>query len=209
MWEKLADFIERAGWRNYEKFDAYCAITRFEDGSRYIYEPLFSQELMKILGERGSYLISSPSSVYRMFRRIFEVGGRVNFASTYCGAMKSQFVFDPYGEIYACWDSTGCAIGKIGRYDPKLEFDESFYQWRNRMIANIPQCLACPYALLCKGGCAQFAYYATGSIYSPFCDGYPASFEYQVKKAYRDFRIEQTRRAAIAQEGLSLPILAI
>lgn len=204
--KELANIIDERGWRNYSNFDAYCAVIRLNGGNRCIEEPLFSQKLEEILGKKYSYFLPSHGRVYSMFRRIFEIGGRPEFSSASCSAMTGQFIFDPYGNLYACWDSAGCPVGKIGQYAPELDFDEGLLQWRNRTVADIPQCRSCPYALLCRGGCAQYAYYATGSLYTPYCDGFSELFENQVRLAYRDLRIQQAKQAARAQEGLTVPM---
>jgi uncharacterized protein len=208
---ELADFIEEKGWRKYENFEIYCANVITEERKGSIEEPLFSQKLGEALGRRYSYLTPWHGKIYNMFFRIFEAGGRVDFGSGFCSATTGQFIFDPMGDLYSCWDTVGFyeSIGKIGRYYPEFElFEENLSQWRNRTVANIPQCLSCPYALLCKGGCPAYAYYNTGSTYSPYCSGFQALFEHQVRRAYKDFRIQQARQDAISQEGISVPAIS-
>lgn len=39
------------------------------------------------------------------------------FRASYCGAHASMYVFDPFGDIYACWERTGDPSTKIGAID--------------------------------------------------------------------------------------------
>ena len=56
---------------------------------------------------------------------------------------------------------------------------------------SIPECVACKYALLCGGGCAQHAYYATGNMKSPVCSGFSNLFHQAVPVAYAEYLSEQ------------------
>jgi uncharacterized protein len=50
-------------------------------------------------------------------------------------------------------------------------------RWFTRSVAEIPECLDCPYALVCGGGCAQYAEYNNlGSSAHPYCDNFQQIF---------------------------------
>lgn len=97
--------------------------------------------------------------------------------STYCAANTGNYIFAPDGHLYACWESVGKECSRVGSYWPELSLDEAkVNQWFQRSIARIPECLACPFALVCGGGCAQYAEYNTGSQLKPYCDDFEAVF---------------------------------
>ena len=201
--KQLDEFITSQGWNRYRNFRAYCSVVRLKGGKRVIDEMILQQAISEL--PRDSALRSIPHPIYRIFRKVFEQGGLIEFGINPCGAVAGQLIFDPFGDLYTCWDIVGCSEHKVGRYYPVLKFNRKLDEWRNRTVANIPECLKCPYLFLCKGGCAQYAYFNSGSIYSPFCDQFPQMFEYQVKLAYCDFRLEQMKTSLAAQEGLVIP----
>ena len=71
------------------------------------------------------------------------------------------------------------ACSKIGTYTSEkgLSLDEAATKkWFRRSVAEIPECLECEYALVCGGGCAQYAEYGKGTIYKPYCDDFQKAF---------------------------------
>jgi uncharacterized protein len=101
-------------------------------------------------------------------------------SGTYCGANTGMYIFAPDNHIYACWESVGKACSRIGSYDleGRLSMDEAAVKrWFSRSVAQIPECLDCPYALICGGGCAQYAEYNNlGSANHPYCDNFQQIF---------------------------------
>ena len=70
----------------------------------------------------------------------------------HCIAHTSNRVFfDPFGDMYTCISGAGNADFSIGKYYPRFEIKE--HSLVNRDISNIKECMACPYALFCGGGC--------------------------------------------------------
>ena len=49
-------------------------------------------------------------------------------------------------------------------------------KWFKRSVAKIPECLDCCYALVCGGGCAQYAEYNHGTLDKPYCDQFEVVF---------------------------------
>lgn len=101
-------------------------------------------------------------------------------SGTYCGANTGMYIFAPDNHIYSCWESVGKSCSRIGSYDleGQLSMDTTAVKkWFSRSVAQIPECLDCPYALICGGGCAQYAEYNNlGSADHPYCDNFQQIF---------------------------------
>lgn len=75
--------------------------------------------------------------------------------SHYCGSQIGSYVFDPYGDIYPCWEVVGQKEHRIGSYlddkgilwNPNVE-----KKWRMSTLMKT-NCIKCKFALLCGGGC--------------------------------------------------------
>lgn len=202
----LFRLYEERGWLKYKKFSFNFAAARGKKGSRDIHEPEFSRIIKEALGKDSPYL--ADGQIYNNFSRIFEYGGRSDFGAHYCGANTGQLVFDPFGDIHACWGPPMDERDKIGRYYPEFVFfEDRLSDWRDRTVTKIAACKGCKYALLCKGGCSLHAYDLNGSLLSPFCDGFPEKFESEVKLAYRNYQLKVAESASLAQEYLAEPVL--
>ena len=92
-------------------------------------------------------------------RRIFDADQEVlpSLRPSFCGAHDRMYIFDPFGDIYACWERTGDPDVRIGRVTPDGDVEMKANQvamWRSRTVASNPVCRRCRYALHCGGGCA-------------------------------------------------------
>ena len=45
--------------------------------------------------------------IRQTFKKAFEGKGLLSFKPTYCGAQTSMLIFDPYGDLYTCWEMVG------------------------------------------------------------------------------------------------------
>lgn len=205
---RMMDLVEGMGWRRYHTFTAYFAPVHREGGRPCIEEPFFSYRLIKALGDRYAYMGETRGGVFRTFDRVFKVGRRVEFSTTICGATGTQYILDPYGDIYTCWDAVGIQEEKVGVYLPKLQLNEMHDRWAWRTVAMIDECMDCPYLLVCRGGCPHYAFERTGRLESPFCNSFSAFFEHQVKMAYKLYARDLERRIGSAERGLALPNLS-
>src|SRR5262249_45714634 len=72
--------------------------------------------------------------------------------ATFCSAETGQLIFDPLGDVYACWEEIGQNQLRIATYDPDgVHFiPEIARQWFSRFPGSIEQCSYCPYALIHK-----------------------------------------------------------
>lgn len=125
-----------------------------------------------------------------MARRLFG-GAQVmpSFKTGFCSAHTGMYIFDAFGDIYACWERTGDPRVRIGRVldGGEVELNEGLTRrWRSRTPASNPTCRKCRYAFQCGGGCAVLAEGQTGKFFSNYCDGFADRFRHSVATAYLD-----------------------
>jgi len=82
-------------------------------------------------------------------RRIFEDGGEIlpSLRPSFCGAHDRMYIFDPFGDIYACWERTGDREVRIGSVTPEgdvLFRTDPLKLWHGRTVASNPVCRRCP-----------------------------------------------------------------
>lgn len=90
-------------------------------------------------------------------RQLFEtrMHGVAQFKTSFCGAHSGMYIFDSFGDIYACWERTGDEKVRIGRVldHGAVEMNEGLTRmWRSRTPASNPTCRKCRYAFHCGGG---------------------------------------------------------
>ena len=95
-------------------------------------------------------------------------------------------MFDPHGDVYACWEEIGSKERRIGQYHGgvlKLE-DEAARAWLSRFPGAIEQCSRCPYALIHTSGCANHARAANDTIFAAACEGFQTHFPRSLADQY-------------------------
>lgn len=112
--------------------------------------------------------------------------------TAYCGAHGSMYIFDSFGDIYACWDKTGDRNLRIGTVndDSTVTLNGVGAMWRSRSVVSNPTCQRCRYAVHCGGGCAVLAENASGTIFSNFCDTFGKRFRASVAEVYSESRAQ-------------------
>jgi uncharacterized protein len=180
----LLSVFEEEGFCNHPFVRIYSSPIYLKDSDRRVYSTISESDL---IAELQQY-VKMYNNVYVSPSNVNEGGGlqpslferkpyQIN--SSYCSATSGQFIFSPDGNVYSCWESIGHADSRIGNYlnAEGVMFDKNIYDaWFHRHSGQIPECLNCPYCLVCRGGCAQYALYNNGSLYSPFCDDFPKHF---------------------------------
>ena len=122
-----------------------------------------------------------------------EIDPVADFKASFCGAHSGMYIFDPFGDIYACWErmgDPGIRIGRVGTAQFLFE-TPMLAKWRGRTVASNPTCESCSYSLHCGGGCAVLAEAQNGEYFSNYCDGFAARFKRAVADAYDAHLAEQ------------------
>lgn len=113
-------------------------------------------------------------------------GVKMNFGSVFCGAQVGMYIFDPFGEIYGCWNTVGDSKEVLGRYDNDiLEWTQNLDLWLNKNVGNSPICGKCKYALFCQGGCLSKAQIYNNDYKIPYCDEYQHTFKTVLNKLFK------------------------
>lgn len=201
---QLADEIMARGWHHYEKFATYTAPIHASNENTDVKTTFNSWHLQKALQEmRREYpnmevILPPDDGMPDAIRQIFAAYKDPSqkkkslppFQASFCQAHKKMYVFDPFGDIYACWEKTGDKKTRIGHLTENNEVvlnEELNQTWRNRTVVTNPTCRKCSYALYCGGGCAVLAMNHTGNFHSNYCDGFGNRFRDNVAKAYQDY----------------------
>lgn len=207
---RLAEEIIARGWDRDRRFSVYSA--RITPGSENTsIHDVFSTtwdldnaiDELRVVHPAMRVIGRPDDGMEDRARQIFEsrAHGLSQHRSSFCGAHSGMYIFDAFGDIYACWERTGDSRVRIGRVldGGEVEMNEGLNRmWRSRTPASNPTCRKCRYALHCGGGCAVLAEGQKGKFFSNYCDGFADRFRHSVGKAYVDHvngaeMVQQTR----------------
>lgn len=192
----VAEEFFRRGWSDHPGFSAYTAPVHGEpkDGAKTTFN---SWQLGQALAElqrqhpRVRKIGHGDDSLVQRVRGIYS--SRANpmpsFKSDFCGAHTTMYIFDAFGDIYACWERTGDPSIRVGRVaeDGAVFMNAALMEkWRSRSVVSNPVCRKCRYAPYCGGGCAVLAEEKQGDIHANFCDGFAKRFRHSAATAYLD-----------------------
>ena len=194
----IADDMVARGWTERRNFSAYTApisaINEQTDRKGTFDSWELDQEITRLRQEHENmWVIGRPDEGIRTrARKIFDREEELlpQFKPSFCGAHDQMYIFDPFGDVYACWEKTGepnirmASIKEDGT--PEFRFPVQ-KQWRSRSVASNPVCRKCRYALHCGGGCAILALGQRGKFHANYCDGYASRFRASVADAYRAY----------------------
>ena len=194
----LADEIVARGWNKYKGFQAYTAVVTASNSKTEVKTTLNSWELdlqlnslrqehpnMRVIDRPDDGLMAGVREIFAENREPIN-----SFKASFCSAHNKMYVFDPFGDIYACWEKTGDPKIRIGHIteDSQVILNEELNQtWRNRTIVSNPVCRKCRYSFSCGGGCAAVAMSNKGKFYTNYCDGFAHRFRASVAEAYLDY----------------------
>jgi uncharacterized protein len=195
---ELADEIIGRGWDKYKEFSAYTATVHASNEATDRKTTFNSWELDVALNKmRQEYpnmqVIRRPDdALMDRARQLFEhqADPLPNLKASFCGAHNKMYIFDAFGDIYACWEKTGDKKIRIGHITENSEVvlnEELNQTWRNRTVVTNPTCRKCRYAFSCGGGCAVLAMNHNGKFHTNYCDGFANRFRASVAEAYQDF----------------------
>ncbi|HSR67383.1 MAG TPA: radical SAM protein [Acidobacteriota bacterium] len=192
---ELTDYFVQRGWDARPGFSCYSAPIHPTNGKTDHSRTLTSWGLAKALTRmRGEHpnmrLIARPDDgIQQKVAKVLHERSDpfAMFKSAYCGAHAGMYVFDPKGDVYACWEKTGDANIRIAsiKEGGQVEWCEAADRmWKGRTVDSNPICRQCRYALYCGGGCAVLAMGNRGEYFTNYCDGFAARFRQAVAEAY-------------------------
>lgn len=195
---ELAADVRSRGWHRQRNFSIYTApinaVNDKTDRRRAFNSWQLDQALTAMREEHPeTWIIGRPDETIRIrARQIFDgqEGLVPQLRPSFCGAHDQMYIFDPFGDVYACWERTGDPAIRIARItadgDVELQHEVNS-EWRSRSVASNPVCRRCRYALHCGGGCAILALGQRGKFHANYCDGFASRFRSSIADAYRAF----------------------
>ncbi|AFY50885.1 radical SAM additional 4Fe4S-binding domain protein [Nostoc sp. PCC 7524] len=193
----LADEIIARGWHKYKKFSAYTSPVHASNSQTSVKTTFNSWELNQAL-DKMRHQYPNMQVIYRPNDGLVEKAKQLftqhrdplpSFKSSFCSAHNKMYIFDSFGDIYACWEKTGDEKIRIGHIteDSQVILNEELNQtWRNRTVVSNPVCRKCRYAFSCGGGCAALAMSHKNKFHTNYCDGFANRFRASVAEAYLD-----------------------
>lgn len=171
---ELAEFIEMQGWLDSGLVRAHLAPiknhnTRIKTSS----ESRLLAKIIKLV-KRDSRLdifelTGFPGIKY--FTGFKETGLFSLHRFFNCEAQINFFAFDPYGDVYACWDAAGLSHLAVGKFYPEIElFPEKLDLWRSRSSIEIGDCIGCASSPHCGGGCQFLTLEHNDTFSAASCD---------------------------------------
>lgn len=195
LFGELMAVFEAEGWLNHKNVVIYGTNYHVKDKAGRVTQGIDYDDVL----QRWRDTTSPYSNVYisgimvhaeRLLLPGLTAGQPARLKGTYCGANSGTYIFAADGYIYSCWESVGKECSKIGNYmtPAGLVLDQQATEkWFGRSVARIPECLDCCYALVCGGGCAQYAEYNNGTLYKPYCDEFEVVYPAALAKTVEDF----------------------
>ncbi len=192
----LAAAIRAQGWHQSRGFSVYTAPIHAANPQTPRETTLNSWELdQAITALRAAHpdmaIIGRPDEGIRgRARQIFSGEEELlpQLRPSFCGAHEQMYIFDPLGDVYACWERTADTKIRIAHITPggDVEFQVPVKtEWRSRSVASNPVCRRCRYALHCGGGCAILALGQRGKFHANFCDGFASRFRASLAEAWQ------------------------
>ena len=195
---ELVREIMARGWHEQRNFSVYTApinaVNEATDRRTTMNSWQLDQALTAMREEHPeTWIVGRPDETIRVrARQIFEGREEIvpQLKPSFCGAHDQMYIFDPFGDVYACWERTGDARIRIARVTAEGRFElthEINRQWRSRSVASNPVCRRCRYALHCGGGCAILALGQRGKFHANYCDGFASRFRASIADSHRAF----------------------
>ncbi len=195
--EELLDTFVREGWVNHERILIYLSIV-YRKNDQGAVQPVLDivpiiKRLEHVTAQYSNIFIgASQTNADSLLTNSLDMGKPYRLRTAYCSANSGMYVFLPDGYVYSCWESIGKECSKIGHYmtDEGLVLDKKACdKWTRRSVASIPECLDCPYCLVCAGGCSQYAEYNSGSVMRPFCDNFQQTYPGVLARSVEHFLV--------------------
>lgn len=158
----LASFMVDRGWTDYPEFSAYIAPVTDHSAvnGNYKWLPSPSELIDKLVAmfranpEMASIFTMKNFRGYEYVRRTLQDEGIQTPTMWRCEAVLGQYVFDPFGGLYTCFEGAGNGQARIGSYFPEFKIDvESKQAWDRLNAVENPVCGECRYRFVCTSGC--------------------------------------------------------
>ncbi|MCR4556594.1 MAG: radical SAM protein [Saccharofermentans sp.] len=156
------------------KFSYYFKAVEYDEPENSVTEQEIMQELLDMgfsaeeaIARESQYFL--PSDVFRS-----QISKKVlpPIMTAFCGSEMNSVIVDPYGKLFPCWDQVAkedASIGFLDKESGRFIWDFEKARWLTRTSDLIQKCADCPYAFICRGGCASRAMAKNGSFFREYC----------------------------------------
>ena len=190
----LLSFFEDKGWYKYKNFRAYCALLRQEvDVKQQIQHSQMGQlDLLKYYNDKiknkeitERKIFCQDCGTLALLKNLL-LNRKHSYKGSFCGAQTNNIIFDPFGDLYSCWDVVGLPEHRVGRYIPDFCIDDTkSIKWFGHRVSDT-KCIQCKFVLFCGGGCLVRSLRKSGEISFGNCNEYPQSFKYLMKTVCKE-----------------------
>ena len=193
----LIRIMEEHGWFSQANFWAY--LSSIHCPNKLSLECVLRDSELFQEFDKIKRLVSEPRKIFindggikKLFKKALSNNHFPPLRASFCASGAGMYVFDPFGDVYGCWETVGDAKQRVGRYFPELRIGNDFMQsWSKINITNLPKCQKCKYVLFCAGGCAYRIY--NNSVSRSFCEDFQICFAKSVAGACREFLQEKSQ----------------
>lgn len=191
----LMQYINSKEYRDNKFFKPYFALVKDYGCSGEKFDYIKGIEFWKVYEEivrkyntlKTTFTLSQFTN---FFNRAIDFNKPLNLSPIYCPAHANQRVFDPFGDIYTCWEVVGNTEQAIGSYlSSPIKFSPSYDYWLKRNVSNMERCRKCKFALLCGGGCAGHLVSANKNIYNSNCEDFKKILHFSVKNRLTKIKV--------------------
>lgn len=195
--ENLHGTLVERGWERHPNFNANAATVQGAWLPRANRNLVSNTELVELTTRlrksKRSQIASYELTARRTLSNCIQGNGYAFNSTAFCAAETGMLIFDPFGDVYACWEEIGHRDQRIGVYsDQGIDFShQALGQWLARFPGAIEECSNCPYALIHKSGCAHQARKASNTMFSSACTSFQDYFPMTLADAY----VDEERRA--------------
>ncbi len=190
---QLEEFFAARGWTSHPRFYVQAATvhsgTDRPSEARHLISSSSLVQITSAAPAQDSKCIESYEYAARQI--VSSVIGAKEYPfrrSSFCAAESGMMIFDPMGDIYACWEDAGDRTYRTGAYGPAgvQILKDAAEQWLSRFPGAIEECSVCPYGLIHVSGCAAEARRDTGSLFAPSCQSFQDYFPKTLARVYQE-----------------------
>ena len=179
---EILDDFEKRGLNGFKNLRTYITPrTQWHDGHALpIYPNMGQAQVYKAMLTTAKPLSVPYVSLIDKKLKAYIDGGLAGLSPMmeYCHANTgAMHLFDPYGDIYACWDIVGKPKDRVGTYSSDgVSYTDRRLDWSGRSPSDIPECSGCKYVTFHFGGCAGLPAASGKNLNTPACNGFPDTF---------------------------------
>jgi uncharacterized protein len=196
--ESLSDFCSERGWTGNHLFGAHAATVSAEGNYRkgIMSRAELVEKTMDIAERKTSAFYSYEKAAKETLENCLFSEGYAFKGVANCSAESGLLMFDPFGDVYSCWEEIGDSSLRVATYcaDGIMFEGERMARWLSRFPGAIDECSRCPYALIHLSGCGKHAADHSGTIFANACESFQEYFPRTLSNVYDAFEAGLQKR---------------